>query len=353
MRRFAGSQDGQTAAEYLGLLLVVAAIVAAIAQLGLPERLAAEVGQAICAMYSDDPEVNCPPPSEGALRAEQEGSSAERSSRGNAPRPGLAEVRPLAGRGVSARPISTQGRTRTVFASDGPNVDPISPEERQQAVCREGHELLGTLARQIAGGEAIRCRDDPRVPIIDIDRNGVPDHLEAARFRQQDQTDFNQNGVPDAHEPEVFEYRVNNFYRPGQPGVQCRPDPQVRSALTCRPYDEYFRPLAVEQDRRTSPGWEAVGAFVGTVAAPVVAARVVTQAPRIARAVARALSTARTSTATALATARAALYSTRGRQLIACVQDGAKAYTDSGPLPLAVKLSAAARACLRGARAQP
>jgi hypothetical protein len=54
-------ERGQTAAEYMGLLVVVAAIVAALAAADIHGQIVAAVGQAVCVSFSDDPQDNCPP----------------------------------------------------------------------------------------------------------------------------------------------------------------------------------------------------------------------------------------------------------------------------------------------------
>jgi hypothetical protein len=143
------SQEGQTAAEYLGVLLVVAAIIAAIAQLGLPERLGQEVARAVCMMASDDPEENCPP--SAGSRAEHEEPGPEGPAAGGAaPRLSLDEVSAMAGRAAPAVRTSSAGQPRNLFAVDSATPADVSPTTRAEhhAAVRAARTVAGNVLRE-------------------------------------------------------------------------------------------------------------------------------------------------------------------------------------------------------------
>ncbi len=112
MRFRLGDQRGQTASEYLGILLLVGAVVAAFAQLDVGGRIAAGIDEAICEIVG----VSCPAParaSTGPPASRGTGSSAR--SAGASRRPRAAQPRSAGGRagtapGRASRPVARAAR---------------------------------------------------------------------------------------------------------------------------------------------------------------------------------------------------------------------------------------------------
>lgn len=122
--RLVRCERGQTAAEYLGVLLVVAAIIAALGATDLHGRIFDAFAQAMCTAASDEPKVNCGPGADerfaqAAREAEQQ-EEAESGGLGRAqpswsgaaqeaPRLDAAQARVVAQRSLMAFPLGPGG----------------------------------------------------------------------------------------------------------------------------------------------------------------------------------------------------------------------------------------------------
>jgi hypothetical protein len=159
----------------MGLLVVVAAIVAALVSMDLHGRLAEAVGYAVCTGFSDDPQDNCGPGAQerwdraarDAERPEESGAmGGESSGGGGAPRLDLAQARRATGAALLALPASSaggrSGSGQLVAARPVPSlaVGPLGAPAPQRAGDDEGDgggNLLDGLADGAVdlGGELV------------------------------------------------------------------------------------------------------------------------------------------------------------------------------------------------------
>lgn len=95
MRRRIDSQAGQTASEYLGILLLVGMVIFALASLPVPGRIAGEVERLVCEIAGGDCSAQAeePPPDEPEETPEQRRARELGSSEQGEPPPGTPDER--------------------------------------------------------------------------------------------------------------------------------------------------------------------------------------------------------------------------------------------------------------------
>lgn len=258
-------QGGQTASEYLGVILVIAAIVGVIAQSSIDLTFERGVERNNCRVLSDD---DC----EDGASTDLEGKGDEEPRAGARDSPGSGGDSPGtdAGGAPGGSPSPAPGATLPPAGGEpspaGPSLrfadvrdrpaEPVNVSAADSDPEPEGGEVTPPACEEgqdIGNGQKISCHDG--VPILDLDDNGVNDYEEAERFRFQEPTDFNDNGVPDAEEPGALKYGLQRLYRPGQPGVYCEKSVGVEGQVDCAPYPELFDKVL---ERTTVPPGEAL-----------------------------------------------------------------------------------------------
>ena len=256
LRRLLVDQSGQTATEVLGLILVVAAILAVLAREEVGSGIREGIERQDCRVLGDD---------EDACGEKDRGDGPSARERAGDPQrsgdPSTGSVRLVT--------VQTGGATQGI-------TQPVGPDPAENPACDEGYPPTDAdgedeVGEAILNGPAIRCADG--VPILDLNRDGIDDRrqvelfCEQARVCQED-TDLNENGVPDRLEPGAFDYltppfkcgggsgitdpfftdrycaTANRYYRPGQPGVECEElddesltDSGHSDAIACKPVD--------------------------------------------------------------------------------------------------------------------
>ena len=161
-------ERGQTSAEYMGVLLVVAVIVGALLFSGLPGAIARYAGDQVCAIFGD-----CAAPAAGkdgeadgprAQRADPDRGAAQRELEKDAERGA-----PAAGREPDGLTAAEREHRRKVFHERMllPPDPSLSPEERD------------ALARKRVFDDYMRSRGQPVPTVFDPDGDGVQDFAPA------------------------------------------------------------------------------------------------------------------------------------------------------------------------------
>lgn len=264
-----GEQSGQTATEYLGLIVVIAAILAAIAQAGIDVQIRDGVERQVCKVLGNDRET-CDEQASAKPGPDGGQGSGDGSTPG-APNDGGTET-------VGLDSIETGGLDQGQPA-------PTEPAPEDNPACEEGYAPTDSdgedeVGQDILNGPTIRCEDG--VPVLDLNRDGVDDNDQRDLFCAQadacpDDTDFNDNGIPDRLEPGEFDHLTppikcgggegitdpffvdqfctteNRYYRPGQPGVECEEidDSELsddeKDAIECKPIPDLLDELERSQ----------------------------------------------------------------------------------------------------------
>ena len=158
------SERGQTAAEYLGALLLVAAIVAALFASGVPEKVADGVQKAVCSILQQ-------PCADDAVRA-QAGGGADSD-----------------GDGVSDADERAHG------------TDPHNADSDGDGVIDSKEIAAGTDPASVdSDGDGLTDLDDPNPTTDDADGDGLTDGEEVALGSDPDKADSDGDGIPDGEE---------------------------------------------------------------------------------------------------------------------------------------------------------
>lgn len=135
--RWLGGERGQTSAEYVGMLLVVAAAMAVVLQSGIGDAVRAQVDQAICAIATDAGSEDC---AGGAV------AESDRAPVRPAPNLYAADTLPLA-----MRSIEGTGAVPTAPAAEA------APEEAEEGALEKAIAFADELSGAKAQRESLRA----------------------------------------------------------------------------------------------------------------------------------------------------------------------------------------------------
>ncbi len=177
--RLWGDQSGQTATEYLGVIVLIAAILGVLARADIDVQIRDGVERQVCQVLGEARQ-NCDEQA-GDDRSPGEADGSDASGRGDPPgaNPGGA---PEVGPG-DAPPAPDAGSVQLVSVKTGGTPQgspaPSGPDPEDNAACDEGYAPTDSdgedkVGQDILNGPSIRCQGG--VPILDLNRDGIDDN---------------------------------------------------------------------------------------------------------------------------------------------------------------------------------